>query len=224
MVQTVHQHTIAAYAQRFTAEPAAVKYASRFDHGPRRRIHEREVAAVREVLGSVPAHDTVLDMPCGAGRFFPVLSEQFTSIIAADISPVLLGLAGEKAVELGMNVALACADAKATRFQDESVDCVFCNRLLHHLLTSDERLCVLREIHRISRRFAVVSFFDYRRFLHCRVLIKRLQGRRRNYDQHPGFEEFGREIGDAGFILRQTVQVRPFWTAQKLLLLEKTRR
>lgn len=56
--------------------------------------------------------------------------------------------------------AATCADARHLPFNDGSVDVVTCSQLLHHF--PDEELpLVLRELHRVARRYVVVS--DLRR-------------------------------------------------------------
>ena len=80
---------------------------------------------------------------------------------------------------------------------------------------------VLREFHRVSRRYAVVSFFNYRRFGAIQRWLKRLRGRRPPYEVHPTAAEFAAEAAEAGFRVRDTVQVGPFWEAQEFYVLDK---
>jgi len=45
--------------------------------------------------------------------------------------------------------------------RDASVDGTVCVRLTHHLPTETERVRLVRELLRVSRRFVIMSFFDY---------------------------------------------------------------
>jgi ubiquinone/menaquinone biosynthesis C-methylase UbiE len=45
--------------------------------------------------------------------------------------------------------------------RDESVDATVCVRLCHHLPTSAERERLLRELLRVSRRFVIMTYFDF---------------------------------------------------------------
>ena len=55
------------------------------------------------------------------------------------------------------------SDAVHLPFRNDAVDCVFSNRLLHHILPRDERAMFLREFHRVSKRWVVVTFSSSRR-------------------------------------------------------------
>jgi hypothetical protein len=48
-----------------------------------------------------------------------------------------------------------------TPLKDASVDGAVCVRLTHHLPNGSEREQLVRELLRVSRRFLIVSFFDY---------------------------------------------------------------
>ena len=51
------------------------------------------------------------------------------------------------------------------------VDGVFCDRLLHHILPTEEREMFLREFHRVTRSYLIVSFFDYHTFVGVRRVV-----------------------------------------------------
>jgi SAM-dependent methyltransferase len=55
---------------------------------------------------------------------------------------------------------MVCADALALPFRDRSVDVAMCSQLLHHFTDTDIE-CLLRELHRVSRRAVIVC--DLRR-------------------------------------------------------------
>src|SRR3989344_4595606 len=40
-----------------------------------------------------------------------------------------------------------------------AVDCIFCIRLLHHIESSEHRLAILREFHRVSRDSVILSLW-----------------------------------------------------------------
>lgn len=56
----------------------------------------------------------------------------------------------------GPDLAVVCADARALPFADRSVDFVTCSQLLHHFDDDDARW-LLRELHRVARRWVIVS-------------------------------------------------------------------
>jgi ubiquinone/menaquinone biosynthesis C-methylase UbiE len=115
-------------------------------------------------------------------------------------------------------------DAFHLPLADSAVDCLFCNRLLHHFKNADDRLKLLREMRRITRRYVIVSFFDYHRFGKLRVFLKRLRGRRPDYSGHPTKSAFESEVAQAGFAVKKIELTGPPWVAQVYYLLETNRR
>jgi ubiquinone/menaquinone biosynthesis C-methylase UbiE len=120
-----------------------------------------------------------------------------------------------------LKVKFIQSDAAKIPLADGAVDCVFCNRLLHHILSANERSVFLREFHRVARKYVVISFFDYRAFGGIRKIFKALKGRKTKYDQQPTFAEFTEEVTRSGFNVREVVATGAPWVAQKFFVLEK---
>ena len=127
----------------------------------------------------------------------------------------------ERAQRDKVTAIVAQGDASKLPLGDGAVDCVFSNRLLHHILVQKERAVILREFHRVSRRWVVVSFFDYRGLGGLRRLFKRLKGRKPSYDQQPTREEFKLEVAASGFTVKEIVATGAPWVSQKYFVLEK---
>lgn len=212
---------IASYSTRLQDTAEAEKYARRFEHGSRARIDRREQRAVRRIFGTLPECHSVLDVPCGAGRFLPTLAEFCSDVMGADIAAEVLEFARRKAETTGGRARVFRGDASHLELADGAVDAVFCNRLLHHILKSEERAKILRELHRVTRRYLVVSFFDYQGFGALRRFFKRLKGSKPIYEGQPTLEQFTTEVVRAGFRLREVVPTGPFWVSQKYCVLEK---
>jgi hypothetical protein len=104
---------------------------------------------------------------------------------------------------------------------DRAVDCVFSNRLLHHILVPAERQAILREFHRVCRRWTVVSFFNYKGMGQIRNILKRLKGRQPPYAKQPTLEAFSAEAVQSGFHVQAIVPTGLPWVSQKYFVLEK---
>ena len=213
---------IASYSTRLQNTAAAGKYARRFERGARARIDRREQRAVRRIFSNLPDCRSVLDMPCGAGRFLPTLAEFCSEVRGADIAAEILEFARKRAETTGGRAQVFHGDASRLELADGAVDAIFCNRLLHHILKAEERAKILKEFHRVTRRYLVVSFFDYRRFGTVRRFFKRLKGNKPTYGGQPTLEQFREELVRAGFRERELVPTGPFWVSQKYFVLEKT--
>lgn len=64
----------------------------------RMRREQRGVGAIVEML---PPNISILDCPCGIGRWWPVLARRANQIQAVDISPAMLDAAKKQATMMG---------------------------------------------------------------------------------------------------------------------------
>jgi len=142
---------------RYRSTEGAVSYREKHRRSLVRRLADgREKALLEDALLRLGAVDSVLDCPCGAGRFLPLLAARAPRIGAVDQSAPLVGLARAECP----GAAFAVGDATALPFRDRSFDAVVCMRLLHHFPDGDDRIRILREAARVARRGVVVSFAD----------------------------------------------------------------
>jgi len=143
-------------------EAHSLNYFHKHRETPARRLsHFREQQIARKALRRAGSPTLVLDLPCGAGRFWPLLCEQQNRVIfAADRSESMLKTAREQqAAEVVARVKSFQTSAFAIDLNDGAVDCVFCIRLLHHIEKSEHRLALLREFHRVTRDTLIVSLW-----------------------------------------------------------------
>ena len=214
-------HDIKSYSTRLQNKTQAGQYARRFESGSRRRIDKREQSAVRKIFAGLKDCHSVLDVPSGAGRFINTLRQGGRRVLEADVAFEILEYAQGKAEKLKADAQALQGDAARLPLVSGAVDCVFSNRLLHHIHASSERMGLLREFHRVSRRYAVVSFFNYKGLARIRGLLKRLKGRTPPYARQPTQEEFREEVGECGFRVKAVVATGMPWVSQKYFVLEK---
>ncbi len=216
-----------AYDARFKNLKTAQSYADRFERPTHRHINRREQKAVATILSQLEGVNRILDMPAGAGRFLPTLHSANRTIFEMDVSHEMLQLSHQRLSGSGTSarhpskVHWIQGDAFRLPLADSAVDCLFCNRLLHHFRSAEDRLKLLREMRRITRRYVIVSFFDYHRFGKLRVFLKRLRGRRPDYSGHPTKTAFESEVAQAGFAVKRIEMTGALWVAQVYYLLEK---
>ena len=155
-------------AERYEATGKAGAYATR---NPAR--HARELELLAEVFPGRPG-ETVLDLPCGAGRLSPWLQQRGCAVVSADGALAMLQQAAQR--HGGLPYAVQ-ADALAMPFDDRAVDGVVMFRFLHHL---PEELSdrVIAEACRVAGRFVVVSFFHPCSAHHLQRRLRALTGGR----------------------------------------------
>jgi ubiquinone/menaquinone biosynthesis C-methylase UbiE len=104
---------------------------------------------------------SVLDLPCGAGRFWPMLMEKESRlVIGADYSAGMLDVASAAYPEYYPD-RISCLRTSAFDIDlpDSAVDCIFSMRLLHHVGEAADRSQLLREFHRVSRDTVIISLW-----------------------------------------------------------------
>jgi SAM-dependent methyltransferase len=136
-------------------------YATHHDKNARTRLTtRRESALLARALRRAGTPQVVLDLPCGTGRFWPAVAASGAhQLIAGDNSAGMLEVAGRNALGPGFPERLINTSLFAIDLADDSVDFVACMRFFHHLAHSEDRLAVLAEIKRVSRRFAAISLW-----------------------------------------------------------------
>ena len=110
----------------------AYEYLHKHHDGPARRLsHWRDEQMARRALKIAGDPDLVLDLPCGAGRFWPLLAEHPSRMIfAADNSADMLAIAeAAQPREILYRVESFQTSAFAIDMGDNAVDNIFCMRL-----------------------------------------------------------------------------------------------
>ncbi|WP_394235512.1 class I SAM-dependent methyltransferase [Pseudomonas anguilliseptica] len=140
----------------------AYEYLHKHQDGLSRRLsHWRDEQMARYALKLAGDPGLVLDLPCGAGRFWPLLAENRNRLIfAADNSADMLDIAeASQPMEVLKQVETFRTSAFAIDLTANAVDCIFCIRLLHHIEQPEHRLAILREFHRVSRDTVILSLW-----------------------------------------------------------------
>ena len=133
--------------------------------------YAREEQFVSDWLDDLPAQSLVLDVPCGTGRFIPLLTDCGLHYVGADFSLAMIHEAQRFASDRA-TLGFVGADAEHLPFQDECVDCIIIWRLLHHIGDVAIRQAILREAARVSRSKVLVSFHHSISFTHWRKVFQ----------------------------------------------------
>lgn len=153
--------TSAEYQAEYQELEAARDYNEAYQNRPTKRWStQREFKLLERHLASQPRSSTLLDLPSGGGRLSDQLDRHADLLVEADIGLGQLLYAKEHYDGPPKRVWMT-ASAFHIPFQDESLDGVVCCRLCHHLPTAEERERLVEELLRVSRRFVIMTFFDY---------------------------------------------------------------
>lgn len=169
-----------AFSEKYD-QAHAQQYLEKHQDGLARKLsHYRDQQLARRALTLVGEPNLVLDLPCGAGRFWPMLAEQPNRVIlAADNSADMLNIAiASQPVHITERVRTFQTSAFAIDLPDNSVDSIFCMRLLHHIEDHSHRLALLKEFHRTTRDSVIISLWvdgNYKAWRRKKLEKQRLQ-------------------------------------------------
>jgi len=197
--------------------------------GPLRKwSHSREEQIAREALKLAGNPNSVLDLPCGAGRFWPLLLEQKSRhIIAADYSSDMLDVAQEAHL-MDMDERIQCLQTSAFSIdlEDDVVDSLFCMRLLHHVGKSENRKVMLNEFHRVTRDTAIISLWvdgNYKAWRRNKLEKNRERRNGRGSQNRfvVGRQQIETEFKTAGFDILGHIDFLPFYQMWRTYVLHK---
>ncbi|MGE0012870.1 MAG: class I SAM-dependent methyltransferase [Azoarcus sp.] len=166
------------FSEKYDLRHAAAYFKKHQDGLARRLSHNRDLQVARQALHLAGDPTLVLDLPCGAGRFWPLLAEQPNRVIlAADNSADMLTVATQsQPPEIVRRVTTLQTSAFDIELTDRAVDCIFCMRLMHHIGDSGHRQEMLREFHRVTRDTVILSLWvdgNYKAWKRARLERKR---------------------------------------------------
>jgi ubiquinone/menaquinone biosynthesis C-methylase UbiE len=208
----------------YDAERAA-GYRRHHEKNLRTRISTaRERSLVRRAVATLQSTDSLLDLACGTGRFWPVVDRVADSIVAVDNSASMLAEALAYATPNPHRRAV-CASAFRLPFRDRSFDALLCMRFLHHLAHRDDRVAALAEMRRVVRHGAVVSLWvDGCREGRRRVAEQKAAALPRGFGRRVCIErtEIERDFAAAGFPCNEAFDFAPGWSMWRVYALHCT--
>lgn len=206
------------------------QYLLRHQQGLARQLsHKRDEQLARAALALAGEPGLVLDLPCGAGRFWPLLTEKANRVIVgADNSAAMLSTATvAQPADVVKRVRALQTSAFAIDLPDNAVDCIFSMRLLHHIGEVEHRMALLREFQRVTRDSVIVSLWvdgNFKAWKRKRMERKRLsEGGQEGYQNRfvlpaATVEE---EFRQAGFRVQEHLDFFPLYAMWRVYVLRK---
>ena len=171
--------TSEAYQQNYQKEQDAAAYNAKYrDRWTKRLSTWREFGLLDRMLSNQGRCKVLLDLPCGGGRLSLPMARYADLLLEADIAAGQLRY-GCVHGRVPTRQAWMLASGFHIPLRDASVDGTVCVRLNHHLPTEAERERLVRELLRVSKRFLIMTFFDYH------SLKNRLRRLRRWFNRKP---------------------------------------
>jgi ubiquinone/menaquinone biosynthesis C-methylase UbiE len=211
------------YKKQFyqSSEVAADYDEHRFRTPKRQRRNARKWAAIQKALALTTGVKTIVDLPCGTGRFTGHLARAGYQVVGSDISMEMMQQAAKLASVRHENIAgYVRADAEALPFAAKSIDALMSIRFLFHVDPQTRRR-MLREYGRVSRRWIIA---DYRHKYSVRYgvwKISRMLGLTRRPFERVSVKSMKSEFEDAGLRVLKIIAVRR-WLSDKWVVLAES--
>jgi SAM-dependent methyltransferase len=116
-----------------------------------------EQDSVKALLACVPDGSSVLDVPFGTGRFLAHYLEKGMQVRGLDISTEMLEVAREYWGNKFSSCSVDIGSAVAMPYEDRSFDVVVSFRFLQSIITFADVRKVLKEVARVTRRYAILQ-------------------------------------------------------------------
>jgi len=117
-----------------------------------------ENRAVEKFLDKLPPGLSVLDIPCGTGRFFPLYSRKQLQVTGVDISRDMLAQAAQCIDPKDtQRYNLLLGDALNIAFAENTFDVIVCVRFLQNIIPLGEVKIALREMARVARSHSILQ-------------------------------------------------------------------
>ena len=191
----------------------------------RRLSHLRDEQLARKALALVGEPGLVLDLPCGAGRFWPLLGEKTNRvIIGADNSESMIKTAMQaQPADVVKRVQPLHTSAFDIALPDNAVDSIFCMRLLHHIGEAEHRRAILREFERVTRDSVIVSLWvdgNFKAWKRQRAERNRHKRQYQNRFVLPA-ATVEKEFEEAGFRIQEQLDFIPLYAMWRVYVLRK---
>lgn len=218
-----------AFSEKYDQEHAQ-QYFEKHQTGLARKLSNyRDQQLARRALALVGEPNLVLDLPCGAGRFWSTLAEQPNRIIlAADNSADMLATAmASQPKHITEHVRTLQTSAFDINLPDSSVDSIFCMRLLHHIEQPEHRLALLKEFHRTTRDSVIISLWvdgNYKAWRRKALEKKRAQKGQTQKNSNRfviNQDTVEREFIQAGFNIQTHLDFLPGYSMWRVYVLRK---
>ena len=185
-------------------------------------VHSREEKILRKILEEIGKEDArVLDVPCGYGRFSPLLLERGLSLVSSDLSFHMVKRAVERNEESARLSGVVADGISGLPFKRKALDFILSMRFFHHLHQEEERKAVLGEFSRVTKEWIVLSFYQLNPLHVVQRKLRRRIKRSKTRIKMLSREEFQREVEGEGF---KIVRVYPLFKgihSQHIALLRK---
>lgn len=172
----------------------------------RTRRNAKKWKTIQRALTVADGVGSVLDLPCGTGRFTGLLAQSGYRVVGSDISQEMMLVAMSRAGQQKDLYGFVRADAERLPHADGSFDCVMSIRFLFHIDPAT-RVRILREMGRVSRRWVILDYRHRYSLRYALWKVRRAFGLTREPLARVSRAQLQREFSEAGISIRKVIPV-----------------
>jgi len=187
-----------------------------------RTINKKEHKILKKIFGFIEGKNiSILDVPCGYGRFSELLLKRSSNLTSADISFPMVLATKRYSPFTNSHHHFLVGDIKHLPLKENSFDCIITIRLFQHILNSSIRCQILKELHRVAKKIVIISFYRYNilhsieRWIRCRT-----KNIKKKIIMLP-LDDFVKELNSVGFKVLNLFPVMRYFHAHNIVLLQK---
>jgi ubiquinone/menaquinone biosynthesis C-methylase UbiE len=194
----------------------------RFGSPERQRRNARKWKMIERALTHAGTVRTVLDLPCGTGRFTGHLARAGYEVVGSDIAMEMMNVAASQLAGTPRLHGYVRADAERLPLADGAIDCVMSIRFLLHI-DPVTRISIIREMARVSTRWLILDYRHKRSYRYMTLRLRRALGvpSARKLPQ-VSRAEMTSELAAAGVRVARIFPIAPFFSDKWVVLCEKT--
>ncbi|WP_306092841.1 class I SAM-dependent methyltransferase [Pseudomonas sp. R5(2019)] len=195
----------------------------------RRLSHRRDEQLAQRALALAGEPGLVLDLPCGAGHFWPLLAQKMNRVIigADNCADILATACRSQPAHVVERVRPLQTSVFDIDLPNNAVDSIFCMRLMHHIGESSNRLAMLKEFQRVTRDSVILSLWVDGNFKAWRR--KKLEQEREKKDDEGSFQNryvlpaatVEAEFKQSGFRIQKRLDSLPLYAMWRVYVLRK---
>jgi SAM-dependent methyltransferase len=189
---------------------------------PRRRARNlRKWRTIVAALERTSGVHSIMDLPCGTGRFTGDLADSGYHVVGSDISYEMMNMAKAKMGNRENICGFVQADAERLPLPNGAVDCVLSIRFMFHV-DGATRVRILREMGRVSRRWLIVDYRHRYSLRYARWKLRRILGLTRKPFDRVSRAQLEQEFRDAGLTINAVLPVTRIFSDKWIVIGESS--
>ena len=172
------------------------------------RKHNSEMQLVEQAFQLLPANEiqTVLDAPCGVGRVSVWLAQQGFQVTGVDLGEAAVELTRETLAQNNLAATIEAQNIMSMTYHDEQFDGSICLRLLHHFEHQEDKINLINELCRVTKKYVVISYFSTRSVTSIKRRIRHLVSGKPVKQYPDRLEDLEKKFAANGFVLHGRVK------------------